>query len=187
MQNNWLKIGYWNIRGLKFSDGSLKTEQKAFFERIKKHDIMCFSEVQCGTENIPRLEGYRCLQLCRGINEINNCYYGGLCVFYKTYLRKGISFLPNVNTDFIWIKLCRECFGMSKDIFMCLAYFPPDMSSYYKAWDIDSLSLIEEKILNLDQNSSYVIMGDINARTGKSIDFIENDSGEGIRRHSCMM
>ena len=64
----------------------------------------------------------------------------------------------------MWLKLSKDFFGIEKDIFMCMAYIPPESSPYYKARNIDTLSLIEDKIINLDQNSSIVIVGDLNAK-----------------------
>ena len=171
-----LKIGYWNIHGIQSTDKSLKTGDKKVQQLILSHDIFAVSEVHCGENTIPEISDYGCFKLCHGLNTKVNRHFGGIVVYYKRELRNGIKFLENNFADFVWIKLCKEFFGLENDMFVCMAYIPPDNSTYYKARNIDSIEILEKEILNKSALGEIVILGDLNARTGTLPDFIVNDS-----------
>jgi hypothetical protein len=102
-----LKIAYWNIKGLKQSDGTLKTDDVHVQHVFKEHDIICLSEIQCSENDIPEMSGYSCLKQCRSINSKINRYFGGLSIYYRSELRPGIRFLKHKNNDYAWLKLCK--------------------------------------------------------------------------------
>jgi hypothetical protein len=171
-----LKVGYWNIRGLKQSDGSFKTALSELRERILMYDMFCISEIQCSELEVPGIDGYNCFTLCRGLNVKSNRCYGGLCIYYKEHLRKGIKFLAHRNVDYVWIKLDRHYFGMGKDVFMCVTYIPPEYSTFYKSRGDDTMQYIEEDVAKYISEGSVIILGDLNARTNIANDYIENDT-----------
>ena len=177
MVKHWLKIGYWNIDGLKrISDGTIKTDDVEVRQCIEKHDIFCLSEVKCSESAIPSIPGYSTFKLCRGINKKINRYFGGLVIYYRCELRPGLKFLPNKTSDYVWLKLCKNFMHIEKDLYMCCVYIPPENSSYYKALNINLLELIEEETSVYSHQGSVLLMGDMNARTNTSLDFIENDT-----------
>lgn len=179
MNKSWLKIGYWNIKGLKCNDQGLKTEDDDVLNIILNHDIMCLTEVHCGDSDIPKIDGYDCFKMCRGLNKRINRYFGGIAIYYRSCIRKGIKFL-RTDTDFVWLKLCKHFFGLKKDIYLCLIYIPPESSPYYKTRGLDSLALIEEEIVKVNNEGSVILMGDLNARTSNVLDYIKDDNDFGI-------
>ncbi len=175
---NWLRIGYWNIHNV-FNDGIAKTEDENVLNTINRHDIFCLSEIHCAESDVPNVEGYGCFKICRGVSKRINRYFGGIAVYYKKSIRKGIKFIK-CETDFIWLKLCKTFLGIEQDVYVCLAYIPPEYDNYYKNRGIDSVSLIENEIIKLEGQGSIILMGDINARTGNSFDYIKDDCDKGI-------
>ena len=173
---HWLRVGYWNIKNVKFSDGSIKTEDKYVLDLIGKHDIMCLSEVQCGECDIPEIDGYTSFKLCRKINKKINRFFGGIVIYYKNDLRPGIQFLMNTSIDYVWLKFNKSFFNMAEDVFMCVMYIPPENSSYYKTRDVETFNAIEDDIVKYRDKGSLVLIGDMNARTNSMSDFIENDT-----------
>ena len=82
----------------------------------------------------------------------------------------------NTNKDYQWLKLDKQFFNFSKDIFLCLAYIIPSNSSYAKQSNDDILDSIERDIVSKYMNNSDIILcGDLNARSGSEPDFIQND------------
>ena len=174
-ENRVLKIGYWNLNGLYRSDGTCKSEETEFEEIIRKHDIFCISEVHCNEQKIPPIQKYSCFKICRQKTEKINRFFGGIAIYYKSSLRKGIKFVQSNNEDLIWIKLCKNFFGTEKDTLICVTYIPPENSTYYKVRGIDTMELLENDIVKMRLDGTLCILGDINARTNIDLDFVEND------------
>ena len=124
------------------------------------------------------MSGYSCLKQCRSINSKINRYFGGLSIYYRSELRPGIRFLEHKNNDYAWLKLCKSFFGTARDTYLCLAYIPPENSTYYRSRGEDTLQLIEQDILKYSELGSVSLAGDLNARTKNVPDFIENDREE---------
>ena len=158
LSKHWLKIGYWNIKGLKASDASLKTDDECVFSKIKAHDIICLSEVHCGVDDLPSISGYNSFKLCRGLNKKINRYFGGLVIYYKSELREGIKFIANKTSDYVWMKLNHGYFSLEKDIYLCMAYIPPSGSTYSKARGLDVLELIEQEVVNFANLGQIMIL-----------------------------
>jgi hypothetical protein len=68
-----------------------------------------------------------------------------LAILRKPYLKDCIKILKNTNPDYQWIKLEKSNFGLPKDLYICVTYYPPVESSYTKKLQIDILdSIIRE-------------------------------------------
>ena len=80
--------------------------------------------------------------------------------------------------------MSKSFFQLEKDLYICFAYIPPENSSYYKARNVNTLEMIEEDIVSYSRGGSLCVIGDLNARTNSSVDFIENDSEIGIEQES---
>ena len=173
----WLKIGYWNIYNV-HKDGVAKTEDDVVHKIIDYHDIFCLSELHCAEKDVPEIEGYGCYKVCRQKSKINR-YFGGLAVYYKQYLRAGIKFIKS-EIDYLWIKCDRTFFNLSKDMYICMVYIPPEYDSYYKNRGIDSVGLLEEDIQTFGQSGNYLLMGDFNSRTGEVLDYVQHDGLGGL-------
>ena len=59
---------------------------------------------------------------------------------------------------------------------MCIPYIPSEYSTYYKAREVDVLGMIANEVVKFAYNRSVMILGDINARTNTTVDYIENES-----------
>ena len=170
-----VNVGYWNIKGIKDVDGSFKTNYPEVFNRIKSHDVFCISECQCGEDDVPIIPDYYCFKLCRGVNARNNRYYGGLIIYVKNDIRKGVKFLEHLNEDYVWLKMDKTFFGLDRDLYLCMLYIPPVSSTYYQKREHDTLSFIESDIQKYCTRGSISLLGDFNARTGRGKDFVYDD------------
>ena len=90
---------------------------------------------------------------------------------------------------FVWLKLDKNIFKISKNIYICAAYIPPRDSTYWiHHHDSDPYETLEQDIAKFQQDGEIILIGDFNARTGTKpdyvSDFIENDDVELIVRSS---
>lgn len=101
---------------------------------------------------------------------------GGLSIYIKNYIRKGGKFLEHETSDYIWLKLDKSFFGISRHIYICFLYDPPAESTYSRQFDADIFSLIEKDISKRSKDGDIILAGDFNARTGDEPDLIRGDS-----------
>ncbi|CAG2212207.1 unnamed protein product [Mytilus edulis] len=72
----------------------------------------------------------------------------------------------------LWLKLEKEFFGFKEDLYLCALYIPPINSNYFE----NDYSFLENEISTFARQGKILLMGDMNARTGKCPDFITGDS-----------
>ena len=175
---NFLNIGVWNIHGLfsRVNNSKLcKLEETVFLEKIKKIEILCLQETQCGISETTSLslEGYRLIPFERNKSG-NNRYFGGPLLLIKRGIRKGIKILDSVNGDIIWIKLQKDFFGLENDLFVCFVYASPLNSCYTKNLDYDIFDLVEGGISKYNKEGDVILAGDLNAKTNTENDFVSD-------------
>lgn len=163
-----LNISSWNVGGLK-SDAYDKTKDPKFIAEFSNDDIVFLTETHLGYDAGVTFKKFHYFPFCRNISK-NNRYFGGIGILIRKNIRKGVKFLNNGTSEYQWLKLCKEFFNFEKDIFICVVYYGP----------ASTVNLIE--ILEKDINEKYerlgdiIILGDLNARTGREMDFIEDDN-----------
>ena len=100
---------------------------------------------------------------------------GGVIIYIKDNIRKGVKLIKNEVDCLIWLKFDKCFFQISEDIYLCVAYIPPENSVFHNMFDGDIFRLLEDDI-SLYQNSGKMFLtGDLNGRTSIKPDFIEND------------
>ena len=174
-----LKISIWNINGYtckvfnKFTDPD-------FIEKISQNDIFCLQETHCDLENCLNLPDFsRPVHLIRSKTK-NGKRYGGLSVYIRNKIRKGVNFLEHSTNDFIWIKLEKSFFGFPDNIFICFIYDPPENSSFTKKLNYDILELVENDIVKYSEKGKIILAGDLNGRISSENDYISLDSDKHI-------
>ncbi|KAL4223340.1 hypothetical protein ACF0H5_016811 [Mactra antiquata] len=77
------------------------------------------------------------------------------------------------------VKVFKVFLNASRDIIICFAYLPPEVSSSYNHKRFKGIELLEHFIFELGVNFSevdFIIMGDLNARTSNQNDYIDEPS-----------
>lgn len=64
----------------------------------------------------------------------------------------------------MWIKLEKDFFGFQKDLYMCVVYNPPSMSSYTQGLDRDIIECLEQETAKYMKMGNVLLCGDFNAR-----------------------
>jgi hypothetical protein len=90
---------------------------------------------------------------------------------FKTALKQGIKFI-SAHENFIWAKLDKHFFNIDQTIFLCAIYIPPRGSPYFNS---DIFTDLEKDITKFSTEGLIMLTGDLNARTGSALDFVNTD------------
>ena len=104
---------------------------------------------------------------------------GGLIVYYKTELDKAIEIVNNFEDHLLWIKLDGQYFHWATDLLVCLCYTVPRSSSRQDLIETHVFDQINNDLADFHgrygDNCQYMIVGDMNARTGEYKDYVDHD------------
>jgi len=123
------------------------------------------------------INGYDCVSIPRPESVQKSSYrgHGGVCLFYSTFISKGVKIVETDTSGIIWIKLCKHYFNADDDIFICFSYIPPQNSHYYILHPIGFFETIEVGIRKYSDLGKVLWMGDLNARCGTRQDIMTNN------------
>ena len=105
----------------------------------------------------------------------------GVAVFIRRTIKIGVRIVDTSHTDLIWIKLCRKFFKLKKDLHIGGIYISPASSNYTKRTNVDKtlFDKLESDIIKFQQNSSVLLLGDLNAHiSSDDLDFIYNEEDD---------
>ena len=168
-----LRFASWNIQGIRE-----KCNDSSFLSSINKFDVVGL--VETWVDRHIKVDGYYSVNKYRKRNKRINRVFGGIALYIKNKLRKGIEEINTMSDFVLAIKLKKDYFSLTKDIIVCEVYIPPEGSSYWNNHpnrcpfdEIDSF-------LSIYANSDIVLMGDLNARVASKLDYITNDDTAGL-------
>ncbi|CAC5411506.1 unnamed protein product [Mytilus coruscus] len=163
-----LSIGSWNIQGL-----GCKLEDDYFLSSLK-YDINILMETWKSADSSTNIINFSYVQKSRKKKLRPKRYSGGIIVYYKSTLYKGISEVLNVtkSDNRLWLKLDKFFFGLKKDIYLCACYIPPLTSTYFN----DDFILLENEISKMSSKGNILIIGDLNAIVSNHLDFISDEN-----------
>ena len=167
----------WNIQGLR-SKSHDKTRDPYFKQEIKNFDVVGLLETHTVEGQDPEIPiaGFETFYIHQPKHKNAPHGSGGIAILIKPHLRKGIKLFPSKTKDYVWLQLDKASLGLRKSLFICFAYIPPPESTYSKRLHQNILDLIESDIYNYKTRGDIILMGDLNARTAKNVDFIRNDA-----------
>ena len=149
------------------------------FTKVLKNDIIILTETHACKNDILSLDGYTCISNCR--SEMHSRLRGGVAVFIRRTIKIGVKIVDTSHTDLIWIKLCRKFFKLKKDLHIGGIYISPASSNYTKRTNVDKtlFDKLESDIIKFQQNSSVLLLGDLNAHiSSDDLDFIYNEEDD---------
>lgn len=145
-----LKILSWNVNGVK-----TKIEKNNVISFLLQFDIVSLNEVK--TPLHICLPGYIAF---KSYNE-RNAHRGGTVVMVKESLSREVINVDTSIEDQVWMQL--RC---APGIIFGFCYIPPSDSSYFS---FSSFSAIQEKVADSATSDMFCIIGDVNARFGRSV------------------
>ena len=111
---------------------------------------------------------------CRKIST-NKRYYGGMLLFIRRSLRKGVKVNNDIDDDCIEVTLNEGFFGLEKSVRILFTYASPLTSSYTRSRSRTVLDHLETFIN--DGRNSVLVMGDLNGKT-RTADYFVRDSND---------
>ena len=168
-----LSIGFQNISGKHCPTLGCKLSNQIKFQ----NDIEILGETWSKCKKCSNVvEGYELIEFINPAKRAN-CKKGrdsgGLLVFAKNHISQSLKVLKKGDNR-IWFEISDALFHDIPDkIKICAAYAPPENSHYLSTcfWE----DFEEEMIALTNINSPTIIIGDLNARTGNLLDYVEVD------------
>ena len=104
MCKSQLSIISWNVEGLKSS-----LDDEDFLNLVHNFDLVFCSETWQRRGDNFELSGYECIEVPR-VESLKGSRrgHGGVCLFIKDELVKGVQVLEKDRYGSIWVKLCKE-------------------------------------------------------------------------------
>ena len=151
-----------------------KTTCEDFVSLIAKHDIICLVESWTTKKSSIELDGYKTLthSFRRAVNRRAKRAGGGVIIYIKEELFKGVKLVKNAQDCIVWLKLDKIYFGLEKDIYLGLTYIVPENSPIHALYDVDLFQTLEEDVFFFSEKGDVFLTGDLNARSGNKRDFI---------------
>ena len=120
-----LKIGTWNIHGLTDE----KTNCEFFKNFTSKMHVIGLVETWCDSGKSYDIPGFVCI--CNS-NRVKHKKArrnsGGVNLYVKSSLSKGVTKQESSHKDIVWAKLDKNFFNMKKDTYIGIVYFSPENS-----------------------------------------------------------
>ena len=164
-------------------NGSLvdKLECPEFIELVSVYDVIMLSETWTNEKDELGIDDFEkpfCKHRDRKVNARRDS--GGLCVFFRKCIVKGISEVPWDFEDGMCFKLDKCYFGWKEDMYLLCVYMRPEYSSRADLdVDNDIYELVEQQIAKVSELGDVMCMGDFNARVAEKMEcYIENDSAD---------
>ena len=166
-----INICSWNIQGL--------TQDKldVLLVYFKQYDLIFMQECWVSSDDPFYMENYIFKSFPRVHKNINaKRNSGGLCVFIRKSISKGVQLGKHNNDIVSWLTLKQSFFGFRKDIKIANIYVVPEGSIYH---DNDIFGMIENDIDEIDMNvNDCVLLGDFNSHTNVVVDYVIEPPGK---------
>lgn len=86
---------------------------------------------------------------------------GGVLVFFKSQLQRGLTKIASRAKDAMWIKLDKTVFGLPQHTYIACVYIAPEGSTAHKECDP---FIIKEEIAYFSSLGEMILLGDFNSR-----------------------
>ena len=175
---NNLSLCVWNIDGAYYKGANIcKLDDIDVVNLLKPHDIVCLIETHCDASQLPDLDGYsKPIANVRPKTPGAPFHSGGILIYIKPNIRKGITFMPITNSEYCWLKLDHSFFKTSHDIYLAVVYVS---NGSFASKSDDVIALIENDSAKYSSDGSQILAcGDFNACTNCDPDFQSNETNE---------
>ena len=177
MISKLIRFCSWNIQGYNSRSIGNKFEDKEFLKIFEDVDFIGITETHMHTEILDKMNipGFHRVHTQNQLkNKKSNTASKGIAVFVRETMKDIFTLVKMGNDDAIWVKMKKERSGESRDIFIGTCYLNPSTSQKTD----QKMSRLSEDIISLRDRGEVVIIGDLNARTGKLEDTISPDKSD---------
>ena len=168
-----IKFCSWNICGLT----SCKLNDDILGGFLKQHDIVLLTETWAKNDDNFHLENHVFYNFARNAIHPNaKRSSGGIGVFIKRDIIKGVDIRKHTDDIISWIKLKKAHFGLVNDIYIGNVYMVPHSSNHVRH---DAFDLLQNDIADIPLEAEILVCGDHNAHTNIEPDYFDCDWGIG--------
>ena len=96
-----LSVGCWNIEGIYQKINGVrisKLDDESFETTLNQFDILCLQETHTSQKDAPKFKNFVPIPHCREISG-NKRYFGGMLLFIRKTIRKGVKVNCKVDVD----------------------------------------------------------------------------------------
>ena len=163
----------WNVEGLT----QTKKTSNEFIKILTNYDIICLSETWTKKSSNIELNGYTnpIHSYRRFQHRRANRASGGIIIYIKDNIRKGVKLVRNTIDSIVWFKLDKLFFQTETDIYIAAVYIPPESSPYHDLYENDIFNMLENDLAHFCTLGNVFVCGDMNSRVGNKCDYIQND------------
>ena len=156
-----------------------KTTCDDFISFLSDYKIICLLETWTKKSSKIEIEGYKTLthSYRKLVNRRAKRAGGGIIIYVKDEIHKGVKLINNETDCIVWLKLDRYFFGLNEDIYLGVTYIVPENSPIHAVYNIDLFDRLEEDIMLYSTKGSVFLTGDVNSRTGVKPDYVNNAFG----------
>lgn len=167
-----LKITSWNVNGLT----RCKLDDSDFVNKLCENDIIILYETWTNEHSDIEIDGYKSYNMYRKFqNRRARRCSGGIVIYIKDELFKGVKIVLNHYDTIIWLKLDKHFFNLETDIFLAGIYLWVENSPAYNVANVNLFDIIQQDIDTFRSQGSVFLTGDWNARVGTRRDYIVCD------------
>ena len=139
--------------------------------------MFCVQESWLTENQSIKIEDYEYFRSDRHKGKLSKRGHGGVVVFFKKEIKKGLTKIKSKNMDNIWVKLSKKFFGLNNDTYLLCSYIPPAESKFQKDYDI--FNNLDIEISSFASRGDIFIIGDLNSRIADTnetyvIDVLDN-------------
>ena len=170
-----LNLSYWNLHGWKSRIVGNKFTDEDFLSEIKNSDLIGLGETHIheGTLDNLCIPGFKLVAYKnRHIHARSKTASGGLAIFAREHVSKLFVPIKTENENILWLKIKKELINENKDIFLACIYLSPLKGKNEIFKKFQELS---KDIMLFQQKGDVLLIGDLNARTNNSADYIKFD------------
>ena len=162
----------------KYTNKIISPELKSIFQN---NDFILMTETWADEFSDLSVDGFKLISLNRTERKLSaKRNSGGIALYIRDSFHKYCTLLEKSGDDIICIKIDKQIFNLSNDLYVCLCYIIPSGSSREAFVDSDVLDRLSDFIIKTANvtNDSYnlLICGDLNSRIGSEQDFVAFDN-----------
>ena len=177
---NHIKTSFWNVDCLYQCEGGArvcKLDDSDVIAGLEDHDIVIFAETHCSYSDHPTLPNFaKPVQNIRPKSLNASKHFGGLAVFVKENIRRGVKFLPITNSEYMWFKLEKDFFNLDNDLYVVVVYIS---NTTFAETNINVLEAVETDAAKFSSDGSNLLLcADVNGYTACEPDYCIDDQSE---------
>ena len=156
-----------------------------FISSMTNYEIVSLVETwtSCKEQFSDLLPGFGCFTVQGHRRGQRGHFNGGISVYVKANLFKNCKRIRCESNIGIYFTIPGNLLNSSDPVLLACVYLPPEGSPFYDE-EVNGILLLEDELMSviseMDVRPYVILAGDLNARTGKLLDYLFDDSCENL-------